>query len=72
MSGDNDKMSTDQRVTLGATVGGSDWGIHVSSDVNYTLGADTEKSMRIYEAYASADLMGYASVTAGRQALNYG
>jgi hypothetical protein len=65
-------MSTDQRVTLGATVGGSDWGIHVSSDVNYTLGADTEKSMRIYEAYASADLMGYASVTAGRQALNYG
>ena len=72
MSGDNDKMTTDQRVTLGATVGGSDWGIHVSSDVNYTLGADTEKSMRIYEAYASADLMGYASVTAGRQALNYG
>ena len=72
MSGDNDKMRTDQRVTLGATVGGSDWGIHVSSDVNYTLGADTEKSMRIYEAYASADLMGYASVTAGRQALNYG
>jgi len=70
--GGEDKMSTDQRVTLGATVGGSDWGIHVSSDVNYTLGADTEKSMRIYEAYASADLMGYASVTAGRQALNYG
>jgi hypothetical protein len=28
--------------------------------------------MRIYEAYASADLMGYASVTAGRQALNLG
>ena len=72
MTGDNDKMSTDQRVTLGATVGGSDWGIHVSSDVNYTLGANSAASMSIYEAYASADLMGYASVTAGRQALNYG
>jgi hypothetical protein len=72
MSGDNDKMSTDQRVTLGATVGGSDWGVHVSSDVNYTLGNNAAASMRIYEAYASADLMGYASVTAGRQALNLG
>jgi hypothetical protein len=74
MSGDNDKRSTDQRVTIGTTWGGSDWGIHVSSDVNYTLegtnGADA--TMGIYEAYASADLMGYASVTMGRQALNNG
>ena len=31
-------MMTDQRVTLGATWGGSNWGIHVSSDVNYNLG----------------------------------
>ena len=44
MSGDNDKMETEQRVTLGATWGGSDWGIHVSSDVNYTLGADDAAS----------------------------
>ena len=71
MSGDNDKMSTDQRATLGATWGGSDWGIHISSDVNYTLGGDAA-SMGIYEAYASADLMGFASVTAGRQAINNG
>ena len=28
--------------------------------------------MGIYEAYASADLMGYATVTAGRQAINNG
>jgi len=66
-----DYTSTDQRVTLGATWGGSDWGIHVSSDVNYTLGGGAA-SMGIYEAYASADLMGMASVTAGRQALDYG
>ena len=73
MSGDNSKMSTDQRVTVGTTWGGDAWGIHVSSDVNYTLGEnDATASMSIYEAYASTDLMGYASLTAGRQALNYG
>jgi hypothetical protein len=72
MSGDNDKMTTSQRATVGATWGGSDWGIHVSSDVNYTLGGGNEVSAVVYEAYASTDLMGYASLTAGRQALNYG
>ncbi len=71
MSGDNDKMVTDQRATLGATWGGSDWSIHVSSDVNYMLGSGAV-SMGIYEAYASTDLMGYATVTAGRQALDLG
>jgi len=71
MSGDNDKMVTNQRATLGATWGGSDWGLHVSSDVNYMLGG-AAASMGIYEAYASADLMGYATVTAGRQAIDNG
>ena len=71
MSGDNDKMVTNQRATLGAAWEGSDWSINVSSDVNYMLGSG-EAAMSIYEAYASTDLMGYASVTAGRQALNYG
>ena len=74
MSGDNSKMSTDQRVTVGTTWGGDAWGIHVSSDVNYTLAGTNGAgaSMNIYEAYASTDLMGYASLTAGRQDLNYG
>ena len=72
MSGDNDKMVTNQRATLGATWGGSDWGIHISSDVNYTLGGSPSPHMDIFEAYASADLMGYATVTAGRQAINNG
>jgi hypothetical protein len=71
MSGDNDKMVTNQRATLGATWGGSDWGIHISSDVDYMLGSGSA-SMGIYEAYASANLMGVASVTAGRQALDNG
>ncbi len=81
MSGDNDKMETSQRATLSATWGGSDWGIHLSSDVNYMLGdraianameEDGNISMNVYEAYASTDLMGYANLTVGRQALNYG
>jgi hypothetical protein len=75
MSGDNDKMVTNQRATLGATWGGSDWGIHLSSDLNYMLSNQAttgELTMNIYEAYASTDLMGYANVTIGRQALNYG
>ncbi len=72
MSGDNDKMETEQRVTLSATWGGSDWGIHVSSDVNYRIGNNDPASMSIYEAYASTDLMGYASLTAGRMAINNG
>jgi hypothetical protein len=72
MSGDGDEMSTDQRATVGATWGGSDWGIHVSSDVNYTFDVTGSLSAEVYEAYASTNLMGYASVTAGRQALDFG
>ena len=71
MSGDNDKMSTAQRATVSATWGGSDWGIHASSDINYTLGADAV-SYGVYEAYASADLMGYASLSVGRMGINNG
>lgn len=71
MSGDYDKMETAQRATLGATWGGSDWGIHSSTVVNYDLGL-APASLAVYEAYASTDLMGFASLTAGRQALNYG
>ena len=71
-SGDNDGQSTAQRVTLGTTWGGSDWGIHLSSDLNYTLGMTGEVGMDIYEAYASTDLMGYANLTIGRQAINNG
>ena len=72
MGGDYDKMETAQRATLGATWGGSDWGIHASTVVNYDLGMGQAASLGVYEAYASTDLMGYATVTAGRQALNYG
>ena len=75
MSGDNNRMETSQRATIGATWGGDDWGIHVSTDVNYELGVNTngaEVPVNLYEAYASTNVMGYANVTVGRQALNYG
>jgi len=72
MGGDYDKMETAQRATVGATWGGSDWSIHGSTVVNYDLGMGQPASLAVYEAYASTDLMGYASVTMGRQALNYG
>jgi hypothetical protein len=70
MGGDNDKMETAQRATVGLTWGGDSWGIHASTVVNYNF--DGNATLSVYEAYASTDLMGYASVTAGRQALNYG
>ena len=72
MSGDYDRTEATQRATLGYTYGGSDWGIHGSTVVNYDLGVESSMNLAVYEAYASTDLMGYASLTAGRQALNYG
>ena len=71
MSGDNDRMETQQRATISATWGGSDWGIHSSSDVNYDL-TNGVATVDVYEAYASTDLMGYANLTVGRQAWDYG
>jgi hypothetical protein len=79
MHGEDGMMLTEQRATIGATWGGTDWGIHVSSDVNYALGGwdmgGTDPGVltaKVYEAYASTDLMGYANLTVGRQALDFG
>ena len=76
--GGDDKMLTDQRVTTSVSFGGSNWGIYMSNDFNYTLGAGggvygaADPMASIYEAYASTDLMGFANMTIGRQALSYG
>tara|TARA_B110000240_G_scaffold195909_1_gene246591 strand:+ start:9665 stop:10693 length:1029 start_codon:yes stop_codon:yes gene_type:complete len=71
MSGEGDKMSTDQRVTVGTAWGGDNWGIVLSSDVNYTTEGDAVSAL-VYEAYATTDLFGFASMNIGRQALSYG
>jgi hypothetical protein len=71
MGGDNDQFATEQRISLGASWGGNGWGINVSGNANYDLGGEA-MTMSWNEAYATTDLMGYASVAAGRQALEYG
>ena len=40
----------------------------MSNDFNYTL-VDGDPTATIYEAYGSTDLMGFANLTIGRQAL---
>jgi len=72
MSGDNERFEAAERVNLGATWGGDDWGIHLSTVVNYDMNNGVAATLDVNEAYASTDLMGYASLTVGRQALNYG
>jgi len=73
MGGDNDQFKTDQRTSLGVSWGGDGWGINVSGTHNYTLTEDgSTGEMTWNEAYATTDLMGYASVAVGRQALDYG
>ena len=71
MGGDNDQFQTEQRTSLGVSWGGNGWGINVSANHNYDLGT-AGSSMSWNEAYATTDLMGYASVAVGRQALDYG
>ena len=73
MSGDNDMFQSEQRTSLGVNWGGNGWGINVSGTHNYMLGNDTTGGELDWnEAYATTDLMGYATVTVGRQALDYG
>ena len=72
MSGENDKFEAAERANLGVTWEGDDWGIHISTVVNYDMNAGEEANLDVNEAYASTDLMGFASLTVGRQALNYG
>ncbi len=72
MSGDNDRFEAAERANLGVTWEGDDWGIHISTVVNYDMNAGEAADLDVNEAYASTDLMGFASLTVGRQALNYG
>lgn len=60
----------DQRITVSA-----DWGaVHVSTDysLNMQTGANADVTMDVYEAYVTTDLMGFATLTAGKQDLSFG
>ena len=63
----SDERTAVQRITVS-----SDWGgIHASADLNYDVDGGTA-THSFYEAYASTDLMGVATMTVGRQDLSYG
>lgn len=68
------EMSTDQRVRLGLNFSGDAVSVHTSFNAAAQLGeyAGQDFSFGVREAYASTDLMGFASVSAGRMALNFG
>lgn len=68
------EMSTDQRVRMGVDFGGDAVSVHTSFNAAATLGAvaNEEFSFGVREAYASTDVLGYATVSAGRMALNLG
>ena len=74
MGGDGDRMNAVQAVNVGTAWGGSDWGIVLSSDVYYDFNDNTNQNLKanVYEAYASTNLFGFATMNIGRQALSYG
>jgi len=76
MHGDNEMMLVEQRATLSTNMGGDDWGVHLSSDVNWfhhdVSTPSGVLSARVYEAYASTNLFDMASLTVGRQAWDFG
>ena len=69
-----DATSTDQRVRTAVDFGGDAVSAHVELNSAATLGsiADQDFSLSVREAYATTDVMGFASLTAGRMALNFG
>ena len=69
-----DAMSTDQRVRTAVDFGGDAVSAHVELNSTATLGrvADESFSLTVREAYATTNVMDFASLTAGRMALNFG
>ena len=68
---DSEARTAEQRLTVGASWGGSDWGIHASSDMSYDV-ANGATTTSVYEAYVSTDVMGFGTLTMGRQDLSFG
>ena len=69
-----DAMSTEQRVRTAVDFGGEAVSAHVELNSAATLGAVANKdfSLSVREAYATTNVMDFASLTAGRMALNFG
>ena len=82
----DDEMSTEQRVRTAVDFGGEAVSAHVELNSSATLGSladlsevanggdpmNEDFSLTVREAYATTNVMDYASLTAGRMALNFG
>jgi len=70
----DDATSTEQRVRTAVDFGGDAVSAHVELNSSATLGAvaNEDFTLSVRQAYASTDVMGWASLTAGRMALNFG
>jgi len=70
--------STDQRVRTSVSFGGDNVSAFVELNASTTLGyyasldGKTPFDLQVRQAYASTDLMGFASLTAGRKSLQFG
>ena len=69
-----DATSTDQRVRTAVDFGGDAVSAHVELNSTATLGrlANDDFSLTVRQAHATTNVMDFASVTAGRMALNFG
>ena len=69
-----DATSTEQRVRAAVEFGGETVSVFAEINSSATLGAvaNEDFTLSVREAYASTDIMGWASLTAGRMALNFG
>ena len=69
-----DATSTEQRVRAAVEFGGETVGAYAEINSSATLGAVANESFTnsLRQAYATTNVMDFASVTAGRMALNFG
>ena len=66
----NDSRSAESRITLGFDMSG----VHVSTDFKATMDSlgTSQGNANVYEAYVSTDVMGYGTLSIGRQDLSFG
>jgi hypothetical protein len=68
---DPDLKTGDMRTVLAGDWSTSDVNLHVGLDHTYAIGTGVN-TVDIYEVYAATDLMGYATVTMGTRAMDFG
>jgi len=69
---DSDNRTSDNRIALSADYGAVHVSADVSAGISATDGSSVDANYDIYEAYASTDVMGFGTLTVGRQDLSFG